>query len=88
MTKRILIGISATTLLFGGVALAQTAGTTSGPAAGRNAEPSAATQKQEGRSAEENKTPTGAGAPGIEAKPGVQSGEMPKSNMNSNAKPE
>jgi hypothetical protein len=32
------------------------------------------------------KAPNGGGAPGVEAKPGVQSGDMPKSNMNSNEK--
>ncbi|VFU08171.1 conserved exported protein of unknown function [Methylocella tundrae] len=86
MSLRLLTGISAAALLFGGVAIAQTSGTTSGTAAGKNVEPSAATQKQEGRSADEMQTPSGAGAPGVEAKPGSQSGAMPKSNMDSNSK--
>ena len=86
MSKRVLLGLCAAPLFLSGVALAQTAGTTSGPAAGKSVEPSTAIQKEEGRSADEMKATSGGGAPGVEAKPGVQSGDMPKSNMNSNDK--
>lgn len=84
MLKRLLPIVAVAPLLFAGAALAESAGTTSGGAAGKNVEPSAATQKHEGRS---EATPAGGGVPGVEAKPGVQSGEMPKTNMNSNEKP-
>lgn len=86
MFVRLLPAAAAASLLLAGAALAQSAGTTSGAGTGTNVEPSAATQKQEGRS--EATTPAGGGVPGVEAKPGVQSGKMPKSNMNSNAKPQ
>lgn len=95
MSNRLLLGLAAAPFLFAGVALAQTgtssgssSGTSSGPSAGKNVEPSAASQKREGRSADESMAPGGTGTTGIEAKPGVQSGEMPKSNMNSNSKPQ
>jgi hypothetical protein len=89
MSTRILIALSFASLFLGGVAMAQNSGSSSGPAAGKNAEPSTAIQKQEGRSADEMKAPSGAGAPGIEAKPGTQSGALPNkgdsnNSMNSN----
>ncbi|WP_395665680.1 hypothetical protein [Methylocella sp.] len=87
MSNRLLVTLAVAPLFVAGAALAQTAGTTSGPATGKNVEPSAATQKHEGRSADDQMTPAGGGAPGVEARPGVQSGEMPKTNMNSNVKP-
>jgi hypothetical protein len=88
MSKRLTIALSSASLLLAGVAMAQTAGNSSGPAAGKSVEPSTAIQKQEGRSADDQSTvPTGAGAPGVEAKPGTQSGAFPKSNMDSNEKP-
>jgi hypothetical protein len=86
MSKRLLIALSSASLLLGGVAMAQTSGSSSGPAAGKSVEPSTAIQKQEGRSANEKKAPTGAGAPGVEAKPGSEGGAAPDSgnNMGSN----
>jgi hypothetical protein len=87
MSRRLLITISSASLLFGGLALAQTLENSSGPAAGGDVKPTTA-QKQEGRSTEDQSTPpTGAGTSGIEAKPGTQSGAFPKSNMDSNEKP-
>jgi hypothetical protein len=59
------------------------AGVTSGPAVGTAVEPSTATQKQNPYipNAAEQKTSgvsgTAAGAPGIEAQPGTQSGQAP-----------
>ncbi|MEJ0094183.1 MAG: hypothetical protein WDN46_12330 [Methylocella sp.] len=86
MIKNILALSLAAPLLFGGVALAQTSGKTSGPAAGGNAEPSTATQKDEGRSSSDMQmAPKGAGAPGVEGKAGSQSGAIPK---NSNTAPQ
>ncbi len=82
MSKRLLITLSSATLLLGGVAFAQDLGTSTGPAAGKNVEPNAAIQKQEGRSVE-TKGMTGAGgAPGVEAKPGSEAGAAPN-NSNS-----
>jgi hypothetical protein len=60
-------------LFIGGVALAQQGGTTSGPSAGKNVEPSTATEKKyEGT----QKGPAAAaGEPGVEAKPGTEGGK-------------
>ena len=61
MSRRLLITISSASLLFGGLALAQTLENSSGPAAGGDVKPTTA-QKQEGRSTEDQSTPpTGAG---------------------------
>ena len=88
MSRRLLIAISSASWLFGSLAIAQTLENSSGPAAGGDVKPTTAVQKQEGRSTEDQSTPpTGAGTPGIEAKPGTQSGAFPKSNMDSNEKP-
>jgi hypothetical protein len=66
---------------FGQFALAQNTGTapgagsgnTSGPAVGTDVQPSTAIQKdQTGRSS------TGGGAPGVEGKPGSESGPLPQ----------
>ena len=87
MFKRSLVAVTSAALLLGGAAMAQTSGSSSGPATGKGVEPSTAIQKQEGRSVEQGNVPTGAGAPGIEAKPGAQGGALPKddgNNMNSN----
>lgn len=87
MSKRVLIAITSAGLLFGGAAMAQISGSSSGPATGKGVEPSTAIQKEEGRSVDQGNVPTGAGAPGIEAKPGAQGGAMPKddgNNMNNN----
>jgi hypothetical protein len=69
-----------TSLFFGGVAVAQQPGSTSGPAAGSNIEPSTAVQKQQGEGRSVGGVPDfrssaqAAGAPGIEGKPGTQGG--------------
>ena len=63
-------------VLAGTPALAQSSqstGTTSGPAAGTNVEPGAATQKKAG-----NNPDVSAGAPGAAAKKGSESGSKPK----------
>jgi hypothetical protein len=67
-------------LFVGGVAFAQQTGTTSGSAAGKNVEPSTATQKKydSGQQRPEGGA-VGGGAPGIEAKPGVEGGAAPQS---------
>jgi hypothetical protein len=86
MSPRLLIAISSASCLFGSLAIAQTLENSSGPAAGGNVKPTTAVQKQEGRSTADQ-SPTGAGTPSIEAKPGTQGGAFPKSNMDSNEKP-
>ena len=76
MSKRFLIALCSASLLLGGIAVAQTSGSSSGPAAGKNVEPSAAVQKKK---AHKKKAPMGAGAPGAESKPGSKGGAAPKS---------
>jgi hypothetical protein len=67
-------------LFVGGVAFAQQTGTTSGSAAGKNVEPSTATQKKYGSDQQRPEGgAVGGGAPGIEAKPGVEGGAAPQS---------
>jgi len=73
-------------LFVGGVAFAQQTGTTSGSAAGKNVEPSTATQKktaaQKKNDSDQQRPEGGAvggGAPGVEAKPGVEGGAVPRS---------
>jgi hypothetical protein len=66
--------------LWGGLAFAQEPGSTSGPESDTNVQPSTAIQKQmSGRSSASEKEVQGsskaAGAPGIEGKPGTQSGQ-------------
>lgn len=66
-------------LFVGGVAFAQQSGTTTGPAAGKNVEPSTATQKK--YKTDEQRLeggPAGGGSPGVEAKPGTESGAAPQ----------
>jgi hypothetical protein len=66
-------------LFVGSVALAQQTGTTSGPAAGKNVEPSTATQKKnESEPQRPEGGPVGGGKPGVEAKPGVEGGAAPR----------
>ena len=78
-------------LILGGAALAQqqmqSGGRTSGPAIGQNVTPSTVTQKSfEGRSGfiDQNEafaldaSALAAGAPGVEGKPGAQSGPAPR----------
>jgi hypothetical protein len=66
-------------LFVGGVAFAQQTGTTSGPAAGKNVEPSTATQKKNDSDQQRPEGgPVGGGKPGVEAKPGVEGGAAPQ----------
>jgi len=80
MTARSLLKLSPLLLVFwSGCAIAQGQGTTSGPAAGTNVEPNTAVQKQPaGRSGAKSNdwkaSSEAAGAPGIEGKPGTESG--------------
>ncbi len=63
-------------VFMGGVALAQQSGTTSGPSAGKNVEPSTATEKKyEGKQQPGKGAPAAAGDPGVEAKPGTEGGK-------------
>jgi hypothetical protein len=65
-------------LLASEVAFAQQPGSTSGPAAGKNVEPSTAAQKNNSaESQDRGASSTAAGAPGIEAKPGTEGGCAP-----------
>lgn len=64
-------------LCLRGVAFAQQDGSTSGPASGTNVQPSTAIQKETGRSSVGGPS-TGAGAPGVEGKPGAESGREPQ----------
>jgi hypothetical protein len=65
-------------LLASGVAFAQQ-GSTSGPATGKNVEPSTATQKENSAKSgsQDQGASTAAGAPGAEAKPGTEGGRGP-----------
>jgi hypothetical protein len=69
--------VSALALMLMGVPAfaqsSQSSGTTSGPAAGSNVEPSAAVQKHAG-----NKPSVAVGSPGVAAKKGSESGAKPK----------
>ena len=60
-------------LIIGGGALAQQPGSTSGPAAGKNVEPSTALEK--GKHEPGTGAPAAAGEPGVEAKPGTEGGK-------------
>jgi hypothetical protein len=63
-------------LFIGGVVLAQQPGATSGPAAGKNVEPSTATEKKyEGKQQTGKGAPAAAGSTGVEAKPGTEGGK-------------
>jgi len=62
-------------LFIGGVALAQQSGTTSGPSAGKNVEPSTVTEKRyESDQQRREGGAVGGGGPGVEAMPGTQGG--------------
>ena len=79
MSKFVYVTLFVSGMLLGTAAIAQTANDASGPAAGKNVQPSTSIQKgNEGRSADESKTGMEAGAPGIEAKPNTQSGASVK----------
>ena len=63
-------------LAFAAPSFAQQTGTTSGPAAKKNVEPSTATEKKyEGKHAPGTGAPAAAGDPGVEAKPGTEGGK-------------
>jgi hypothetical protein len=67
-------------LSVGGVAFAQESGTTTGPAAGTNVEPSTATEKKNENDQQRRQGgPVGGGTPGVEAMPGTQGGAAPQS---------
>ena len=61
-----------------GVAFAEQPGTTTGPAAGTNVEPSTAIQKENRDNSGAQGAPTAAGSPGVEAKPGSEGGKAPE----------
>jgi hypothetical protein len=68
-------------LLASGVAFAQQAGSTSGPGAGTNVEPSTAIQKENSGALgakDKGASSTAAGAPGVEAHPGSEGGRAPQ----------
>ncbi len=77
VNTKILAVVSAIALMVLGLPAfaqsSQSSGTTSGPAAGSNVEPSTATQKQAG-----NRPSVAAGSPGVAAKKGSESGAKPK----------
>ena len=67
-------------LFIGGVALAQQSGTTSGPSAGKNVEPSTATEKRYESDQERLKgDAVGGGSPGVESMPGTEGGKAGQS---------
>ena len=73
-----LAALGSACLLASGVAFAQQPGSTSGPAAGKNVEPSTATQKKNSPQPQDRgASSNAAGAPGVEAKPGTESGGAP-----------
>jgi hypothetical protein len=65
--------------LGGSAAIAQTQGTTSGPATGGNVQPSAATQKQNPAAADDpaKAGSVATGAAGVTAHPGAEAGPPP-----------
>ena len=89
MAVRTLTLCTIISLLVGGIAVAGQPGDTSGPAAGKNVEPSTAVQKDEGRSTTGGQdlrgSPNAAGAPGVEGKPGSESGADPQDRMAPNS---
>ena len=67
-------------LFVGGVAFAQQTGTTSGPAAKKNVEPSTATEKKYESDQERLKgDAVGGGSPGVESMPGTEGGKAGQS---------
>jgi hypothetical protein len=73
-----LAALGSACLLASGVAFAQQPGSTSGPAAGKNVEPSTATQKKNSAEPQDRgASSSAAGAPGVEAKPGTEGGRAP-----------
>ena len=79
MAVRTLTLCTFVSLLVGGIAVAGQPGDTSGPAAGKNVEPSTATQKKDDSDQQRPEGgPVGGGKPGVEAKPGVEGGAAPQ----------
>jgi hypothetical protein len=80
MAIRTSLALCAVVSLFAGrVAIAQEAGTTTGPAAGKNVAPTTATEKSyESEQQREERSSTGGGIgggrPGVESMPGTQGG--------------
>jgi hypothetical protein len=58
-----------------GIAFAEQPGSTTGPAAGGNVEPSTTIQKENSGA---SGAPAAAGSPGVEAKPGSEGGKAPE----------
>ena len=65
-------------LCASGVAFAEQPGSTTGPAAGTNVEPSTAIQKENSGDSGVRGAPIAAGSPGVEAKPGSEGGKTPE----------
>jgi hypothetical protein len=85
MSKRLSLMLCFGAFLFlTGVGFAQQSGTTTGPAAGTNTEPSTAIQKQQDGASGPPGSPAAAGHPGVEAKPGTEGGKTPQGGSKSN----
>jgi hypothetical protein len=79
MTIRISLTLGMIAFIFAsGVAFAEQPGSTTGPAAGTNVEPSTAIQKENRDDSGAQGAPTAAGSPGVEAKPGSEGGKAPE----------
>jgi hypothetical protein len=79
MAIRISLTLCTIAFLFSsGIAFAEQPGSTTGPAAGRNVEPSTAIQKENSGDSGAQGAPTAAGSPGVEAKPGSEGGKAPE----------
>jgi hypothetical protein len=76
MAIRISLRLCTIAFLFAsGIAFAEQPGSTTGPAAGTNVEPSTAIQKENSGDSGVRGAPTAAGSPGVEAKPGSEGGK-------------
>jgi hypothetical protein len=85
MSKRLSLMLCSGAFFFlTGVGFAQQSGTATGPAAGTNAEPSTAIQKQQDGASGPPGSPAAAGHPGVEAKPGTEGGKTPEGGSKSN----
>ena len=70
--------VAAFAITLGGAAVAQQkSGSTTGPAAGSNVEPSTITEKKMGNAGQPGKESVGVGAPGVAAVQGSESGSQP-----------
>ncbi len=82
MAIRISLSLCTMAFLFAsGIAIAEQRGSTTGPAAGTNVEPSTAIQKENSDTSGAQGAPTAAGSPGVEAKPGSEGGKAPERPM-------